>query len=36
MANRAGAKITEIPGASHLVMLSQPSTVTNQIEQAAR
>ncbi|GAA1647902.1 alpha/beta hydrolase [Kribbella alba] len=36
MANRAGAKILEVNGASHLVMLSQPSTVTKVIEQAAR
>jgi pimeloyl-ACP methyl ester carboxylesterase len=36
MANRAGAKIVEVDGASHLVMLSQPSTVTRVIEQAAR
>jgi hypothetical protein len=36
MANRAGAKITEVKGASHLVAVSQPSTVTKVIEQAAR
>jgi pimeloyl-ACP methyl ester carboxylesterase len=36
MANRAGAKITEVQGASHLVAVSQPSTVTKVIEQAAR
>jgi pimeloyl-ACP methyl ester carboxylesterase len=36
MANRAGAKIVEVNGASHLVMLSQPSTVTKVIEQASR
>jgi pimeloyl-ACP methyl ester carboxylesterase len=36
MANRAGAKITEVEGASHLVMVSQPSAVTKAIEQAAR
>jgi pimeloyl-ACP methyl ester carboxylesterase len=36
MANRAGAKIVQVDGASHLVMLSQPSTVTKVIEQAAR
>jgi pimeloyl-ACP methyl ester carboxylesterase len=35
MADRAGAKTVEIPGASHLVMLSHPSTVTKLIEQAA-
>ena len=36
MANRAGAKVTEIDGASHLVALSQPSAVTKVIERAAR
>ncbi|GAA0928208.1 alpha/beta hydrolase [Kribbella koreensis] len=36
MANRAGARIVEVDGASHLVMLSQPDTVTNVIERAAR
>jgi pimeloyl-ACP methyl ester carboxylesterase len=36
MANRAGAKITEVKGASHLVAVSQPSAVTKVIEQAAR
>jgi pimeloyl-ACP methyl ester carboxylesterase len=36
MANRAGAKIVEIQGASHLVALSQPAAVTQVIERAAR
>ncbi|GAA0619234.1 alpha/beta hydrolase [Kribbella sandramycini] len=36
MAKRANAKIVEAPGASHLVMLSEPSLVTRTIEQAAR
>ena len=36
MATRAGAKIVEVDGASHLVILSQPSTVTQVIERAAR
>jgi pimeloyl-ACP methyl ester carboxylesterase len=36
MAKRAGAKIVEIQGASHLVALSQPSAVTQVIERAAR
>ncbi|TCC48553.1 alpha/beta hydrolase [Kribbella pittospori] len=36
MAKRAGATITEIPGASHLVALSQPAAVTKVIERAAR
>ncbi|TDD58346.1 alpha/beta hydrolase [Kribbella antibiotica] len=36
MAKRAGAKIVNAPGASHLVMLSEPSLVTRTIEQAAR
>ncbi|MFB6725390.1 alpha/beta fold hydrolase [Kribbella sp. NPDC056345] len=36
MAERAGAKIVDAPGASHLVMLSEPSLVTRTIEQAAR
>jgi pimeloyl-ACP methyl ester carboxylesterase len=36
MADRAGARTVEIDGASHLVMLSQPSAVTQVIERAAR
>ncbi len=36
MAERANAKIVDAPGASHLVMLSEPSLVTRTIEQAAR
>jgi pimeloyl-ACP methyl ester carboxylesterase len=36
MANRSGAKVVEINGASHLVALSQPSAVTEVIERAAR
>ncbi|MEU4194996.1 alpha/beta hydrolase [Kribbella sp. NPDC026611] len=36
MAQRAGATIVEVEGASHLVALSHPSTVTHVIEQAAR
>jgi pimeloyl-ACP methyl ester carboxylesterase len=36
MAKRAHATITEIPGASHLVALSQPAAVTSVIERAAR
>ncbi|MET7276740.1 alpha/beta hydrolase [Kribbella sp. NPDC005582] len=35
MAERAHAKIVDAPGASHLVMLSEPSLVTRTIEQAA-
>lgn len=35
MAQRAGATVVEIPGASHLVALSQPAPVTRLIEQAA-
>jgi pimeloyl-ACP methyl ester carboxylesterase len=36
MAERAGAHIVKAKGASHLVMLSQPGTVTKLIEKAAR
>jgi pimeloyl-ACP methyl ester carboxylesterase len=36
MAKRAGASITEIDGASHLVLISQPAAVTKVIERAAR
>ncbi|MFG1820666.1 alpha/beta fold hydrolase [Kribbella sp. NPDC049174] len=36
MATRAGATKVEIPGASHLVAVSQPSAVTQVIERAAR
>ncbi|GAA1158750.1 alpha/beta hydrolase [Kribbella jejuensis] len=36
MAQRAHATTVEVPGASHLVALSHPSTVTRLIEQAAR
>ncbi|WP_350274078.1 alpha/beta hydrolase [Kribbella sp. HUAS MG21] len=36
MAKRAQATTVEVPGASHLVALSQPSAVTRLIEQAAR
>ncbi|WP_410784819.1 alpha/beta fold hydrolase [Kribbella sp. C-35] len=36
MADRAHATTVEVPGASHLVALSQPGTVTRVIEQAAR
>ncbi|MFC6159956.1 alpha/beta fold hydrolase [Kribbella sp. NPDC058693] len=36
MAKRAGASITEIDGASHLVLVSQPAAVTKVIERAAR
>jgi pimeloyl-ACP methyl ester carboxylesterase len=36
MADRAGARTVEIDGASHRVMLSQPSAVTQVIERAAR
>lgn len=36
MATRAGAKQVEIAGASHLVVVSQPSAVTEVIERAAR
>jgi pimeloyl-ACP methyl ester carboxylesterase len=35
MAHRANARITEIPGASHVSMISHPDTVTRVIEQAA-
>ena len=36
MATRAGATKVEIPGASHLVAVSQPAAVTQVIERAAR
>lgn len=36
MADRAHATTVEVPGASHLVALSQPGTVARVIEQAAR
>jgi pimeloyl-ACP methyl ester carboxylesterase len=36
MATRAGATKIEVPGASHLVAVSQPSVVTQVIERAAR
>ena len=36
MATRAGATKVEIPGASHLVLVSQPAAVTKVIERAAR
>ncbi|TCC17452.1 alpha/beta fold hydrolase [Kribbella speibonae] len=36
MADRAHATTVEVPGASHLVALSQPGTVSRVIEQAAR
>jgi len=36
MAQRAGAKIVKVEGASHLVMISEPTPVTNLIKQAAR
>jgi pimeloyl-ACP methyl ester carboxylesterase len=36
MANRAGATKVEIPGASHLVIVSRPGAVTRVIERAAR
>ncbi|MGH3691255.1 MAG: alpha/beta fold hydrolase [Microbacterium sp.] len=36
MAARAGATIVEIPGASHLVQVSEPVAVTKVIERAAR
>jgi pimeloyl-ACP methyl ester carboxylesterase len=32
--NRAGSKVTEVEGASHLVMLSQPETVAGVIREA--
>ncbi len=35
MAERAGAQITEIPGASHAVLVSQPAQVADVIERAA-
>ena len=35
MAHRANAKITEIPGASHVSMVSHPSIVAHVIEEAA-
>jgi pimeloyl-ACP methyl ester carboxylesterase len=35
MAQRAGAKIVKVEGASHLVMISEPTPVTKLIEQAA-
>jgi pimeloyl-ACP methyl ester carboxylesterase len=36
MAQRAGATVVEVSGASHLVALSQPAAVTQLIERAAR
>jgi pimeloyl-ACP methyl ester carboxylesterase len=33
---RAGAKVTEVKGASHAVYISQPRAVASVIEQAAR
>jgi pimeloyl-ACP methyl ester carboxylesterase len=36
MYRRAGAKVTEVKGASHSVFVSQPRIVTNVIEEAAR
>ncbi|MEV0800717.1 alpha/beta hydrolase [Kribbella sp. NPDC050281] len=36
MATRAGATKVEVPGASHLVAVSQPAVVTQVIERAAR
>ncbi|MGW3512133.1 alpha/beta fold hydrolase [Streptomyces sp. NPDC000994] len=36
MAHRAGARITEVPDASHLVAISRPDAVTKVIERAAR
>ncbi|HTU29446.1 MAG TPA: alpha/beta hydrolase [Solirubrobacteraceae bacterium] len=35
MGHRAHAKITEIPGASHVSMISHPTTVAHVIEEAA-
>jgi pimeloyl-ACP methyl ester carboxylesterase len=32
--NRAGSKVTEVDGASHLVMLSQPDVVAGVIREA--
>ena len=32
--NRAGSKVTEVDGASHLVMLSQPEIVAGVIREA--
>jgi hypothetical protein len=36
MYRRAGAKVTEVKGASHSVFVSQPRIVANVIEEAAR
>lgn len=36
MAKRAGAKVTEIKGASHVVFISQPKAVADVIEEAAK
>jgi len=36
MANRAHSKILEVPGGSHLTLISHPAAVTNQILAAAR
>jgi pimeloyl-ACP methyl ester carboxylesterase len=36
MANRAHSHIVEVPGGSHLTLISQPDAVTNQILAAAR
>jgi hypothetical protein len=35
MAERAGAHVVNVEGASHLVAVSEPSTVTKLIEKAA-
>lgn len=35
MAERAGAQIADIPGASHAVLVSQPGQVSDAIERAA-
>lgn len=36
MAKRAGSKVVEVKGASHVVMMSRPDSVVRQIEAAAR
>jgi pimeloyl-ACP methyl ester carboxylesterase len=36
MAHRAGSHIVEVPGGSHLTLISHPAAVTRQILAAAR
>ena len=36
MYKRAGARVTEVPGSSHVVMISHPDIVASVIEEAAK